>query len=263
MIQQHNQFLDKTPEMRSLEERIRIRERDLVNLLENIQKLKTEIYLFQTEYDLKIRTLYMHLDDLEAQLFKYRNLSEVVDSHFTFDEAAEVFDETMKSRQARMEGEYRKIRDEKDLIDKRSMMSARDRMELKNLYRKLAHQFHPDLNGGNEKLMIQINIAYAKGDLETLRDLELNHYEAKTDAGSTDGLKLRLNKIEKLIGNARAEYIGLHKSDWYVMKKNFLKSSGKTADILGDLSLKIRRDIRKKEAELEEYKEKFGQTDTE
>jgi len=44
--------------------------------------------------------------------------------------------------------------------------------EVKYLYHKLAHKFHPDKTNGNEEMMKKINKAYADGDLETLRTLD-------------------------------------------------------------------------------------------
>ena len=40
---------------------------------------------------------------------------------------------------------------------------------MKFIYRKLAHEFHPDKANGNEEWMKKINEAYTEGDLETLR----------------------------------------------------------------------------------------------
>lgn len=47
-----------------------------------------------------------------------------------------------------------------------------EREEIKYLYHKLAHKFHPDKTSGNEEIMKKINKAYADGDLETLRTLD-------------------------------------------------------------------------------------------
>jgi hypothetical protein len=147
----HSQELDITQEKRELEHTVVEKEHELSTALERVESLKRDIADFQELYDLRIRKLYMRLEYLEEQLFKYRNISEVVDDHFSFSEAQEVFEETMKSRRARMEEEYDNVHRQEKLLQKKNSMSENAQKELKLLYRKLARLFHPDRLGGDDK----------------------------------------------------------------------------------------------------------------
>lgn len=44
-----------------------------------------------------------------------------------------------------------------------------DDPEMKELFRKLAHKYHPDKKGDDEKKFKRINAAYREGDIEALR----------------------------------------------------------------------------------------------
>jgi curved DNA-binding protein CbpA len=60
--------------------------------------------------------------------------------------------------------------------------------ELKKLYHKLAKKFHPDLNGGDCEMMKKLNIAYAEGDIETLRAMDAEE-ETKAEEARTSKKK--------------------------------------------------------------------------
>ncbi len=255
----NSQALDITQEKRELELLVLEKEQELGIVLEKVESLKREIADFQELYDLKIRKLYMRLEYLEEQLFKYRNISEVVDNLFSFSEAQEVFEETMKSRRARMEEEYEKAHQQENILRKKNSMSENAQKELKLLYRKLARLFHPDRLGGDDKFMIRINKAYAEADLEFLRNFELDHVPTDKDDHTVSGLQQRLVDLYQLLDKASKELKLLRKHDMYIMKKNITKSNRTKEDFFNAQAKKIRRKIMQKQEELEDLKEKFGQ----
>jgi len=59
-----------------------------------------------------------------------------------------VINETVRNAQATMDEEYVRTHKTIEMVDKKSWMSESRREELKQIYRKLAHLFHPDLQAG-------------------------------------------------------------------------------------------------------------------
>lgn len=249
--------LDVTQEMRDLRQAVADKEKHLENISGKLERLKRVIADFRDLYDRKVRRLYAYLDDLEYQLFKYYHISEFVDELFSFSEAEDIFEETMKSRRAQMEDEYFRQRKEKIITDRKNLLSLLERDELKRLYRKLARLFHPDRTGGDEQMMVRINKAYTEGDLEALRCLELEHVSGDADTDSVSGLRRRLSNLTERIGQVRTEMRELRKSDMFVLKRNLMKTYGNSGNPLDDLVRQIRKDIRRKEDQLERMKEKF------
>jgi hypothetical protein len=255
--------LDITQEKRELKLMITAKEKQLTDLQKRIEFLKQEIDEFQKLYDDKLRKLYEHLNELDRKISKYRYLSEFVDEHLTFSEAEEVYDETMDNSWANMAGEYVNTHPIADRVDRKLWMSMSERIELKRLYRKLAHLFHPDIKDGNEQIMMSVNKAYAEGDLETLREIELEHCPADKNNVSLDGLKRQLSNLIQKIDNAKTEVKTLRKSDYYVMKRNMLRVSGNNSNIFANLIKKVKREIRKKEAQLDAIKRRSNQSNDE
>lgn len=80
--------------------------------------------------------------------------------------------------------------EEKDIKSRKSISEE----ELKKIWRKLAHKFHPDKANGNEEMMKKINKAYAEGDLEILRSIDQNE---TSEVKTTEALKGKLAEEKK------------------------------------------------------------------
>jgi hypothetical protein len=248
-------FLDITQEKRELYRAIAVKEKQLDEITDVNDKLKRDISDFEKIYDFKIKPLNIRLDELEKQIFKYQNIGEFMEDHFTFSEAEEAFDETVNDTWAHMEGEY--VKSKLEPIDHKIWMTAAERDELKRLYRKLAHLFHPDLEDGDELLMMRINKAYAEGDLDSLRDIEAENCPADRKNDSLEILKRRLTYLIEQVESAKAESRSLRKSDLYSLRRKMMKSS-KNKNPLKDLADKLRKYIKNKEEQLRILAAKFG-----
>lgn len=252
--------LDIPLEKRHLLVAIARKEKELSVVQAKIDRLGQELAGFEQIYDRRVRRLYQRLDDLEEQLFKFRNLSDVVDDIFSFSEAEEVYEETMKSRRARLQDEYERQHTKSPPMDRKTGLAPADRAELKRLYRKLAHRFHPDRMGGNDKLMKLINKAYAEGNLTFLRDFESRHLQEEPDTATLHGLKTRLAQVMQLIENANRELQQLRRSDMYILRRNLSKTNRDQETMFDVLIRKIRKDIARKEEQLADLKKDVGLT---
>jgi hypothetical protein len=227
-------------------------------LLKQAERLNRDVTDFQRLYDEKILGLYQRLNELESILFKYRHISEYVDDIFSFSEAQKIFDETMKDRQARMDDEYRKQKKKKQTIDSRNHLSEKHREELKRFYRNLALVFHPDKNGGDEQMMKRINKAYREGNLDALRDMDLE-YISRNEDETMKGLEHRLKAVMLKIEKTKKEIGLLRKSDMYILMKNTSKTNkAKDGTVLDNLAKELRKEINKKQDQVDQFVEKFS-----
>ncbi len=256
------QFLDITPEKKDLQKQISELEETYVRILKRMERLKEEIADFESLYDSKVKRLYDRLNQLQSLLFKYRQISENVDELFSFSEAQKIFDDTMKDRRARMEDEFkRKKYRTRNIPTKRDTLPAKDRAELKKIYRKLAHLFHPDKNGGDEEMMKKINEAYREGNLQALVDLDLEYLTQKNN-DSLEGLQHRLISVNRLIEKTNKEIRLLQRSDMYILRRNLLKKNKQdTGTILDTLAKELRKEILSHEEEVQDFIDKYGLND--
>lgn len=253
--------LDITQEKKNLKLSILQKEKQYIQVLGVVERLKSELSDFQRLYDTKIRRLYGRLNYLEGLLFKYHHISEYVDDILSFEEAEKIFEDTMKDRRARIDDEFKNEYKSKFVVDKKITMVAQELEEIKLLYRKLAHMFHPDKTGGDEHMMKEINKAYMEGDLEALRNLDLEHIPREQDE-TLSGLEHKLTDIVRRIEHANKEIRTLRKSDMYVLRKNLLKKNKTNhVKILDNLSHELRKKILQKEEEVAQFVEKYGPTE--
>ncbi len=149
--------------------------------------------------------------------------------------------------------------EEEKEVETRKSISAEDKEELKKLWRKLAHKYHPDKVGGNEEIMKKINKAYAEGDLETLRAIDQSGAGNGVETQTIEALKSKLVGLETSIKKIHQEYELLKKSEWFILKENIEKANKHSRDILSELADKVLSDIAKKGNQVSELKKKYGQ----
>lgn len=254
-----NTSLDEPLEKRELEKAISEREKKLNALIDEIEQLKIDLTVVKQEYDVKVGRLYLKLDEVDLEILKFKKIEDLISKGFSFEEAQKVVEETLRKKREQIEEEYKKLDEEEKDIENRKDISEEDKAELKKLWRKLAHKYHPDKANGNEEMMKKINKAYAEGDLETLRAIDQNEVGADIEVKTIEALKNKLVGLEKSINKISKEFEQLKRSEWYILKENIDKAKKQKRDILGELADKVLTDIAKKENQVSELKKKYGQ----
>lgn len=254
-----NSEIDEPLEKRELEKAISERETKLNALIDEIEHLKIDLTVVKQEYDVKIGRLYLKLDEVDLEILKFKKIEDLISNGFSFEEAQKVVEETLRKRREQIEEEYKKLNEEEKDIESRKDISEEDKAELKKLWRKLAHKYHPDKANGNEEMMKKINKAYAEGDLETLRATDQNEVGADISVKTIEALKNKLVGLEKSIAKISKEFEQLKRSEWYILKENIEKAKKQKRDILSELADKVLADIAKKENQVSEFKKKYGQ----
>lgn len=254
-----NSAIDEPLEKRELEKTISEKEKALNKLIEEIEQLKIDLSAVKQEYDVKVGRLYLKLDELDLEILKFKKIEDLINKGFSFEEAQKIVEETLKKRREQIEEEYKKLNEEEKEVESRKNISEEEKEELKKLWRKLAHKYHPDKVGGDEEMMKKINKAYAEGDLETLRAIDQNGSGNNIETQTIEALKNKLAGIEISIKKIHQEYELLKKSEWFILRENIEKAKKHGRDILSELADKVLSDIAKKENQVGELKKKYGQ----
>jgi len=251
--------LDEPLEKRKLEKAISGKEKILNNLIDEIEQLKIDLTIVKQEYEIKVGRLYLKLNEVDLEILKFKKIEDLINKGFSFEEAQKVVEETLKKRREQIREEYKKFDEEEKKVEGRETISEEDKVELKRLWRKLAHKFHPDKTNGNEEMMKKINKAYAEDDLEMPYAIDQNEIGADIEAKTIEALKNKLARLEKSIVKINQEFKQLKRSEWFILKENIEKSKKQKRDILSELADKVLTDIAKKESQLDEIKKKYGQ----
>jgi len=254
-----NTSLDEPLEKRELQQAILEKEKLLIELVEEIERFKIDLSVVKQEYDIKIGRLYLKLDETDLEILKFKKIEDLMNKGFSFEEAQKFVEETLKHRREQIDEEYKKLNEEEKDIEKRKNISKEEQKELKNLFHKLAHKFHPDITGGDDSMMKKINKAYTNGDLETLRAINQGVDIGNVNIKTIEELKNKLAKLEESIKKALSEQEQLKHSEWAILRESIEKAKKQKRDILSELAEKVVEDIAKKENILDELKKKYEQ----
>jgi predicted nucleic acid-binding Zn-ribbon protein len=133
--------------------------------------------------------------------------------------------------------------------------------EIKRLYRSLAKRFHPDLTvdptekGYREKLMAQVNAAYADGNMAKLRKLadqpdhKPEERQRSRDEIAAD-LRAEIRRLDGVIHRLRSSIDELTRSRDVELMLEATMARRQGHDLIGQLAADLRRQIADMEAEL-------------
>ncbi len=238
--------LGETLEVEELKKEISIKEKELVEIITDTENLKNELSVLKQKYDSEIGRLYLQLDEIEIAISQFKTIEELVEKWLSREEAEMIIGERTRKEQEKIQKQYSEIQEQEDEIEKRKKINEAEQKELKQLYKKLALKFHPDVCGGDDTLMKKINQAYEQNDLEALRLLDQTDSFWENQSNWLEDLRKNLNNINKLIEAKNKELEQLKNSEWYVFHKNLQKNK----NLLGELKEKIISDINTKKKEL-------------
>ena len=258
-----NNSIEESAEKKILRQKVQELKNELLILTEKVEQLKIDLVVVKQEYDIRIGRLYLRMDELDLEILKFKKVEDLLKRNFSLEEAKKIVEETLKAKQKIIDEEYAKLNEEEEIIEKRKNIPENEKEELKKLWRRLAHKYHPDLARNEEdrkkfeEIMKKINKAYADGDLEALKAIEQEHIE-DSDSISAELLKTKLQDIENAIVRLEKEYSVLKKSEWQVWKNNIDEAKKQGRDLLLELEQKLLNDISAKEIILQDYQKQYG-----
>ncbi len=245
---------DLEKEQQRLQKVIEKRKKALFTVTEKYEELEMRITAVQQEYNRRVGTHYIRDNALDLQIIQYKKINSLMDKGLSYEEALkEVKKQFRKSDES----------DESFFFDMSAFeeTEGEEKEDIKKLWKKLVHLFHPDLaqspddRKNREEIMKQINIAYRKHDYATLAQIHEKQSIEHIEDYSVEQLHNVYSTIENAIIRIAANYQSLKKSQWY----SWLKKSKEEKDKLFDkMELEILQDIVVKDRFLYNLKQKYN-----
>jgi len=195
--------------------------------------LRAEISVFQSRYLRRVGVLYAELDEWNAKVVELKAKAEGTPEAQAA--AAEARTQAEESSSA-VHGE--------DAAAKEFTPSA----ELKSLYREVAKRVHPDLavdqadRDKRERLMAEANLAYQRGDSDTLKRI-LEEYESSPESVHGTGTAADLVRVIRQMSQLRRRLIqveeeitSLNSSDIAKLKVRAEEADAKGRDLLAEMA---------------------------
>ncbi len=244
-------------ELAGLNAQIVERQERIAQLQFEVSDTQADLARFQQEYQNRVGTLETQLQDLEDELTRARHSAarRAQWGDRVYEEDAPVDVEEQFKKTWTSTGEPKKTPPEKKELDERS------KEELKRYFRELAKRYHPDLvtdaaeKKRREKIMAEVNDAYASQDLAALREIS-QRPEQPAEAAE--------KSREQMIVELQAEIVrldgvitGLERSLQQLINSRFVKlmldvsiAAKSGQDLLGEMAADLRVEIARVEVEL-------------
>ena len=216
-----------------------------------LASLKAELAAFEGDYLRRVGVLYAELDEWNARLAELR--AERTDTPEAKEEAAEARSQAKESYST-AHGEA---------ADVQPFVPS---PELKSLFREAAKQVHPDIavdekdRQRRERLMKDVNAAYAAGDEDALRQILVDlENSPDTVQGSGVGADLvrvlrQLRQVRNRIAAILTEIEALRDSDIARLKAKMDQADSDGRDLLAEMAVDLRARIDKSRHQVADYK---------
>jgi hypothetical protein len=251
------QFL--TPEEREVAQR----SESLKTLVETLSErelevttLKNDLNHFRQRYAQRVGRLYAELDRLDALLAKRRAESDPAP-----DKQREANDALAQARKSAIEAGLpppESLESELPILAEVTTKPSSD--ELKQLYRRAAMRFHPDRATTDKErerrtvLMAQLNVSYANGDLQAIKDmLEREGSDPEEITGDDVGSQLirlirREAQVRRRLAELESELRTLTADESYELWQKVLARESIGGDPMGEIAAQVEAGIAQKRA---------------
>jgi len=264
------------------EARIAEKEDEVSELSIQVQNIKIALNVFLGEYNSRVGSLYVKLDELNLRIKEYqlridlakgrkisqdslKNIEKEVSETFT-EERRHMGD--LEDEASEFSEEYREyLEQEKE----GPPLDTEAQEKLKQLYRKLARKFHPDLAKDDKqrtefnKIMSIINEAYKNGDLETLEKyMRQAEREEKIAKETTEEKLARLKQdyeiILGIIAKLSVELAASETSETYKLREKVNQAKKEGGDSLLELATSIQKEIDENQILLDKLVSEYKKT---
>ncbi len=205
--------------------------------------LQTRLALFESEYYHRILSKYVEIDKLQAEIDKFYFAQKQYDNELK----EKAFQSEEKANNSAKESE--KYASFGVLYNQKFQPTP----QLKNLYRELVKLLHPDLTKDEKekerrhKIMLQVNEAYANGDIEMLEQI---FYNVKNNIDTFDNnvskiqqLKNQISSIDKKIIELKNSLNEIRNSDLYKIYIKVEDNLKNGVDILSKMEYSLKERI--------------------
>ena len=231
---------------------IEVKQAQVEALTVAVEKLKSEVDLFQRRYNAHISRYYLELDKVELETKAYRLRLQLRREQVQAEEIEARVESCFRASRARVAA-Y-EAPDASEPTPEENTLSAAKPKHLQNLYRKLAKRYHPDKAidaeeaERREQLMPLINRAYREQDVQTLERLNLGetafHVDEKTAIEKRAALQSELLQLNRAASQLRLEINRLKTGRTYQLKQQVEKGKETGVDLLTGLAKDLERRVK-------------------
>ena len=231
---------------------IEVKQAQVEELTVAIEKLKSEVDLFQRRYNAHISRYYLELDKVALETKEYHLRLQLRREQVSEEEIEARVESCFRASRARIEAyEAADASEPPPQEDKPAETKSK---HLQNLYRKLAKRYHPDKavdaegEERREQLMPLINRAYREQDLQTLEQLSLGeielHVDQTTSIEKQAALQSELRQLNSAVSQLRLEINRLKAGRTYQLKQQVEKAKETGNDLLTGLAKDLERRVK-------------------
>ncbi len=259
-------------EVEKLQKEIEDRKERIVELELEIETLKRDLASFQAEVDRRLGPLYVELDRLALRRRRYEARIERLKKYKK--QGRKLNPETIeKEIDEQFQKEWEELREKQRRAEASAQqapepLSLDEKEELQRVYRKLVRRFHPDLAESeaererNHRIMIEINQAYAEGDLHRLKLLEAKEFPEEAPLNETVGEKLvrlirRRYELDQAIGRLEGKREELRASKTYQLMQRVKEEAEQGNDLFAEWEGELEEEIARAREELAEVIQNF------
>lgn len=247
----HTNTIDEKETTRLLDA-IEAKREQVEELTVTIEKLKSEVDVFQHRYNAYISHYYLELDKVELETKEYSLRLQLRRENVSDEEIEARVASCFRASRARVDA-YEEV-EASQPPPQADEIPAPEAKHLQNLYRKLAKRYHPDKaidtkeQDRREQLMPLINRAYHEHDLQTLERLSLGQTEPgiceKTAAEKRAGLQAELRSLNRAASELRLEINRLKTGRTYQLKQQVENAKKAGTDLLSGLAKDLERKVK-------------------
>ena len=239
-------------------EAIEAKQSQVEELTVAVEKLKSEVDLFQRRYNAHISRYYLELDKVELETKEYHLRLQLRRERVSQEEIEARVISCFRASRARINA-YEDV-DASKPTSQEEKPSVPKPQHLQNLYRKLAKRYHPDKaidadeQQRRELLMPLINRAYHEQDVQTLERLSLGETEShvikKTATEKRAALHVKLRQLNRAASELRLEIHRLKTGRTYQLKQQVEKAKETGSDLLTGLAKDLERRVKSSRSHL-------------
>ncbi|RKU07019.1 hypothetical protein C6503_24925 [Candidatus Poribacteria bacterium] len=217
-----------------------------------IEKLKSEVDVFQHQYNAHISHYYLELDKVELETKEYSLRLQLRRENVSEEEIEARVESCFRASRARVDA-HKEIDDPQPSSQEDEHPAPKPK-NLQNLYRKLAKRYHPDKTVDTKEqhrrkqLMPLINRAYHEHDIQTLERLSLGETEPdiseKTAAEKWAMLQTELRSLNRAASELRLEINRLKTGRTYQLKQQVENAKKAGTDLLSGLAKDLERKVK-------------------
>jgi hypothetical protein len=251
---------DESPVIKKLRKELTTKRQEKVRLESKLERLKDELLAVKHEHDVRIGRLLHESDMLDYALFEARKIKDLIEKGYSYDDAKKLVEERAYAEFSKREAADAAAEAEAGAdASSAPLPKPKQSAEIKKLFRKLAHKYHPDLAEGNADKMKEINRAYADGNIEMLRAIERGEYDEPTaDEIPNTELATHLRTIEMKIVRLKQRLRAFTRSEWYIIKNEIEKAKKEEQDFFAAWEKRLSSEIAKKKRDLTKAKRGIG-----